>query len=142
MLTPPWIAPRAWTKDMDHTAANAADLIGLESHFSAHNYHPLDIVLTRGEGIWVHDTDGNRYLDFLAAYSAVNQGHNHPRIVQALVAQAKELSLTSRAFRNDRFGPFCQKLAQLLATPTVPCAAAVFRARGERSVRRAPGAQL
>jgi ornithine--oxo-acid transaminase len=89
-------------------------MIGLESHFSAHNYHPLDIVLTRGEGIWVHDTDGKRYLDFLAAYSAVNQGHNHPRIVQALVAQAKELSLTSRAFRNDRFGPFCQKLAQLL----------------------------
>ncbi len=100
---------------MDHTTANsAADLIGLESRFSAHNYHPLDIVLTRGEGIWVYDVEGKRYLDFLAAYSAVNQGHNHPRIVRALVAQAKELSLTSRAFRNDRFGPFCQKLAELL----------------------------
>ncbi|MHC4077039.1 MAG: ornithine--oxo-acid transaminase [Planctomycetota bacterium] len=92
---------------------SAADLIALESTFSAHNYHPLDIVLTRGEGIWVYDVAGNRYLDFLAAYSAVNQGHNHPRIVQALVSQAKELSLTSRAFRNDRFGPFCEKLGKL-----------------------------
>ena len=107
---------------MDHRTANtantanatdSADLISQESRFSAHNYHPLDIVLTRGEGIWVYDVEGNRYLDFLAAYSAVNQGHNHPRIVQALVDQAKELSLTSRAFRNDKFGPFCEKLAAL-----------------------------
>ncbi len=70
-------------------------------------------MLARAEGIWVYDVEGNRYLDFLAAYSAVNQGHNHPRIVQALVDQAKELSLTSRAFRNDKFGPFCEKLAAL-----------------------------
>jgi len=98
---------------MGNTIASTTDLIALEARFSAHNYHPLDIVLTRAEGIWVYDVEGRRYLDFLAAYSAVNQGHNHPRIVQALVDQAKELSLTSRAFRNDRFGPCCQKLAGL-----------------------------
>ena len=98
---------------MDQSTTHAADLTDLETRYSAHNYHPLDIVLTRGEGVFVYDVDGNRYLDFLAAYSAVNQGHNHPRIVAALVAQAKELSLTSRAFRNDRFGPFCEKLAKL-----------------------------
>ena len=90
-----------------------ADLIGLESRFSAHNYNPLDIVLHHGKGIWVYDVEGNQYLDFLAAYSAVNQGHSHPRIVQALVDQAKELSLTSRAFRNNKLGPFCAKLAAL-----------------------------
>ncbi len=98
---------------MDDIAANTSELLDLESRFSAHNYHPLDIVLNRGEGVWVYDVEGKRYLDFLAAYSAVNQGHNHPRIIQALIAQAKQLSLTSRAFRNDRFGRFCEKLAKL-----------------------------
>ena len=98
---------------MDDIAANTSELLDLESRFSAHNYHPLDIVLSRGEGVWVYDVEGKRYLDFLAAYSAVNQGHNHPRIIQALIAQAKQLSLTSRAFRNDRFGRFCEKLAKL-----------------------------
>ena len=68
---------------MDHIADNTAELLDLESRFSAHNYHPLDIILTRGEGVWVYDIEGKRYLDFLAAYSAVNQGHNHPRIVKA-----------------------------------------------------------
>ena len=92
---------------------NMSTAIRLEEQFSAHNYHPLGVVLTRGEGVWVYDVEGNRYLDFLAAYSAVNQGHNHPKIVAALTEQAKSLSLTSRAFRNDRFGPFCQKLAKL-----------------------------
>jgi len=92
---------------------NAQALIEQESKFSAHNYHPLDIVLSRGEGCWVWDTEGNKFLDCLAAYSAVNQGHNHPRLVKALVDQAQQLSLTSRAFRNDRFGPFCEKLATL-----------------------------
>ena len=95
------------------TENTTSDLIDLEARFSAHNYHPLGVVLTRGEGVWVYDVEGNRYLDFLAAYSAVNQGHNHPKIVAALTEQAKSLSLTSRAFRNDRFGPFCQKLAKL-----------------------------
>jgi ornithine--oxo-acid transaminase len=85
----------------------------LEERYAAHNYHPLDVVLARGEGAFVWDTEGRRYLDFLAAYSAVNQGHNHPRIVEALVEQAKTLALTSRAFHNDRFGPFCAKLAAL-----------------------------
>ncbi len=85
----------------------------LEERYAAHNYHPLDVVLAKGEGAFVWDTDGRRYLDFLAAYSAVNQGHNHPRIVDALVEQARTLALTSRAFHNDRFGPFCAKLASL-----------------------------
>ncbi|MEE2887303.1 MAG: ornithine--oxo-acid transaminase [Planctomycetota bacterium] len=98
---------------MEHSTARSNELIELESRYSAHNYHPLDIVLTRGEGVWVYDVDGKRYMDCLAAYSAVNQGHNHPRIVQALHEQSQKLSLTSRAFRNDRFGPFCAKLAQL-----------------------------
>jgi ornithine--oxo-acid transaminase len=88
-------------------------LIDLEDRYSAHNYHPLDVVIERAEGIWVWDVDGRKYMDFLAAYGAVNQGHNHPRIVDALVKQAHRLALTSRAFRNDRFGPFCRKLAEL-----------------------------
>ena len=68
----------------------------------AHNYKPLDVVLTRGEGVWVWDIDGNRYLDCLSAYSAVNQGHCHPKILAAMVEQARRLTLTSRAFRNDQ----------------------------------------
>ncbi|MFT7669239.1 MAG: ornithine--oxo-acid transaminase [Planctomycetota bacterium] len=98
---------------MKKTTTRSAELIELESRHSAHNYHPLDIVLTRGEGVWVYDVDGKRYMDCLAAYSAVNQGHNHPRIVKALHEQSQTLSLTSRAFRNDRFGPFCAKLSKL-----------------------------
>lgn len=85
----------------------------LEERYSAHNYHPLGVVLERAEGVWVWDVEGKKYLDFLAAYGAVNQGHNHPRIVAALAEQAQRLALTSRAFRNDRFGPFCKKLAEL-----------------------------
>ncbi|MCB0216096.1 MAG: ornithine--oxo-acid transaminase [Caldilineae bacterium] len=95
------------------SSTEARDLIALEDRFGAHNYHPLDVVLTRAEGCWVWDLDGRRYLDCLAAYSAVNQGHNHPRIVQALVDQAQRLALTSRAFHNDQLGPFCQELAEL-----------------------------
>jgi ornithine--oxo-acid transaminase len=81
--------------------------------YSAHNYHPLPVVLTRGEGIWVWDVEGRRYLDMLSAYSAVNQGHGHPRIVQALVDQAQRLPLTSRAFHNDRMGPFLKRLCEI-----------------------------
>jgi ornithine--oxo-acid transaminase len=81
--------------------------------YSAHNYHPLPVVLTRGEGIWVWDVEGRRYLDMLSAYSAVNQGHAHPRIVQALVDQAQRLPLTSRAFHNDRMGPFLKRLCEI-----------------------------
>jgi ornithine--oxo-acid transaminase len=78
----------------------------LEHRYGAHNYHPLPVVLAKGEGIYLWDVDGKRYMDFLSAYSAVNQGHCHPRIVEALVEQAKTLTLTSRAFHNDALGPY------------------------------------
>lgn len=92
---------------------SARDLIELEDRYGAHNYHPLDVVLTRGEGIWVWDVDGNRYMDCLSAYSAVNQGHAHPRILEALVEQAGRIPLTSRAFRNDQLGPYYRELLEL-----------------------------
>ena len=88
-------------------------LIDLAETWSAHNYHPLPFVLTRGEGVWVHDPDGNRYMDMLSAYSALNHGHRHPRIIQALKDQADRITLTSRAFHNDLFGPLCEKLCRL-----------------------------
>ncbi len=78
------------------------DLIELEERYGAHNYHPLDVVIERAEGAWVTDVEGRRYLDFLAAYSAVNQGHCHPKIRAAMFAQAEKVTLTSRAFRNDQ----------------------------------------
>jgi len=89
------------------------ELIALEDRYGAHNYLPLDVVLTRGEGVWVWDVDGNRYMDCLSAYSAVNQGHGHPRIRQALIDQASRLPLTSRAFRNDQLGRFYQQVCEL-----------------------------
>ena len=92
---------------------DAADLIALESRFGADNYKPLDVVLTSGKGVWVTDIDGRRYLDCLSAYSAVNQGHCHPRILAALTEQAARLTLTSRAFRNDQLGLFYEELAAL-----------------------------
>ncbi|SEU25189.1 ornithine--oxo-acid transaminase [Stigmatella erecta] len=82
--------------------------IALEERYGAHNYHPLPVVLTRGEGVHVWDVEGTRYLDFLSAYSAVNQGHCHPRIIAALTEQARQLTLTSRAFHSDRLGE-CEK---------------------------------
>ena len=92
--------------------SKTTDLIALEDHFGAHNYHPLDVVLERGEGVWVWDVEGNKYLDFLASYSAVNQGHCHPRIVAALEQQSRKLALTSRAFRNDQLGEFYRELCE------------------------------
>ncbi len=89
------------------------DYIALEDRYSAHNYHPLDVVIHRAEGVWVYDVEGRRYLDCLSAYSAVNQGHCHPRIVRALIEQAQRVTITSRAFRNDQFGPFCRELCEL-----------------------------
>ncbi|MFM1898460.1 MAG: hypothetical protein RL577_700 [Bacteroidota bacterium] len=80
--------------------------IDLENHYGAHNYHPLPVVLKRGSGVWVYDVDGHAYLDFLSAYSAVNQGHCHPRILSALRDQSEQLTLTSRAFHNDQLGPY------------------------------------
>jgi ornithine--oxo-acid transaminase len=92
---------------------NGQQLIGLEERLGAHNYKPLDVVLKRGEGVWVWDVDGNKYLDCLSAYSAVNQGHCHPKIRKSMIDQLQKLTLTSRAFRNDQLGPFYQELCDL-----------------------------
>ncbi len=95
------------------TAAKSAQFIEQENHYGAHNYHPLDVVCTRGEGVHLTDVDGKKYMDFLAAYSAVNQGHNHPKIAAAMIRQIQSLALTSRAFRNDQFPPLLEKLCKL-----------------------------
>ncbi len=92
---------------------NSNYFIELEDTFGAHNYHPLDVVLTKGEGVWVYDVNGKKYLDCLSAYSALNQGHNHPKIRQAMIDQLERITLTSRAFRNDQLGPFYKKLSDL-----------------------------
>jgi len=89
------------------------DYIRVENQFGAHNYHPLDVVIDKAKGIWVWDVDGKKYLDFLSAYSAVNQGHCHPRIIRALQTQAKRLTLTSRAFRNDQWPLLAKELCDL-----------------------------
>lgn len=86
------------------------DLIQTEERYGAHNYKPLDVVIEHGEGVWVWDVEGRRYLDCLSAYSALNQGHRHPRVIGALVEQAGKLTLTSRAFRNDQLGEFFRAL--------------------------------
>jgi ornithine--oxo-acid transaminase len=99
---------------MEKVALTSHDYITLEKQFGANNYKPLDVVIERGEGIWVWDVDGKRYLDFLSAYSAVNQGHAHPRIYQALVQQAQKITLTSRAFRNDQLPLLEKELCELL----------------------------
>lgn len=89
------------------------DYIELEERYGAHNYHPLDVVLERGEGVWVYDVDGKKYLDCLSAYSAVNQGHVHPKIIAALQEQARKITLTSRAFRNDQLPLLYKELSDL-----------------------------
>lgn len=89
------------------------EYIDIEQQYGAHNYHPLDVVITRGEGVWVYDVDGNRYLDCLSAYSALNQGHVHSEILKALIEQAKKVTLTSRAFRNDQLPLLYKELAEL-----------------------------
>lgn len=89
---------------MVSTITSSQEAIALEEKFGAHNYHPLPVVLNKGEGVFLWDVEGKRYYDFLSAYSAVNQGHCHPRIINALIEQAKELTLTSRAFYNDKLG--------------------------------------
>lgn len=90
-----------------------SDYITLEEQYGAHNYHPLDVVLERGQGIWLYDVAGNKYMDCLSAYSAVNQGHCHPRLVQTMIEQAQRLTLTSRAFRNNKLGQLYQSLHHL-----------------------------
>jgi len=94
-------------------ATKSACLIEQAEMWSAHNYHPLPVVIARAEGVWVYDPEGKRYMDMLSAYSALNQGHRHPKIVQALKDQADKVTLTSRAFHNELFGPFCETLCKV-----------------------------
>src|SRR3954470_5601739 len=90
------------------------DPVALEARYAAHTYDPLPVTLVEGEGSWVTDVEGRRYLDLLSAYSALNFGHRHPRLVAAAQAQLGRLTLTSRAFHNDQLGPFCEELASLV----------------------------
>lgn len=92
---------------------NTQEYIATEDRYNAHNYRPLDVVLTWGSGVWVEDVDSRRYMDFLAAYSAVNQGHCHPRLVKVMVEQSARLTITSRAFRNDQLSLFAKELCEL-----------------------------
>ena len=101
------------------TLSSTRSFIELEDEFGAHNYKPLDIVLARGQGVWVWDVEGNKYLDMLASYSALNQGHCHPRILTALIKQAKKLTLVSRAFRNDQLGPFYKEICEMTHSHSV-----------------------
>lgn len=93
-------------------AGQSAYYLGLEEQYGAHNYHPLPVVLEKGEGVFVWDVEGKRYFDFLSGYSAVNQGHCHPRIIQALIQQAQRLTLTSRAFHSNLLGEYAQFITQ------------------------------
>src|SRR5512146_1952977 len=92
---------------------NSKDYIAIEEQYGAHNYHPLDVVIERAEGVWVYDVDGKKYLDCLSAYSAVSQGHVHPQILAAMLEQAKKVTLTSRAFRNDQLPLFYKELSEM-----------------------------
>jgi len=92
---------------------NTQDYIALEDQYGAHNYHPLDVVIERAEGVWVYDVDGKKYLDCLSAYSAINQGHVHPEILKAMLEQAAKVTLTSRAFRNDQLPLFYKELSEM-----------------------------
>lgn len=95
------------------TNATSSNLIEKTDKFGAHNYHPLPIVVSEAEGVWVKDPEGNKYMDMLSAYSALNQGHRHPKIIKALIDQANRVTLTSRAFHNDQLGPWYEKLTQM-----------------------------
>lgn len=92
---------------------NSKDYISMAENYGAHNYNPLPIVIDSAEGVWVYDVEGKKYLDMLASYSALNQGHRHPKIIKALMDQANKVTLTSRAFHNDKMGPFLKKLCDL-----------------------------
>jgi ornithine--oxo-acid transaminase len=92
---------------------NTQEYIQLEEQYGAHNYHPLDVVIDKAEGVWVYDVNGKKYLDCLSAYSAVNQGHVHPKILEALIEQSKKVTLTSRAFRNDQLPLFYKELSEM-----------------------------
>ena len=105
--------------DATASSHDETDLAEIELDLGAHNYKPIDVVLSKGEGVWVWDGDGNRYLDCLSAYSAVNQGHCHPKIREALIEQSGKLTLTSRAFRNDQLALFYQEICALTNTSKV-----------------------
>lgn len=107
------------TTVMSAGSQQRVDFLALEAEYGARNYKPLEVVLTRGEGVFVWDVDGHRYLDCLSAYSAVNQGHCHPRILKAMTDQARRLTLTSRAFRNDQLGLFYEELCTLTRSHSV-----------------------
>ncbi|TFV50532.1 ornithine--oxo-acid transaminase [Bradyrhizobium niftali] len=100
-------------------SSSVIDYLATEARFGARNYEPIGVVLSRGEGVWVWDTDGNRYLDCLSAYSAVSQGHCHPKILAAMVEQAHRLTLTSRAFHNDQLAPFYEEIAAMTGSHKV-----------------------
>jgi ornithine--oxo-acid transaminase len=106
---------------MDSTTifSNSQSFIDLENEFGANNYKPLDVVLARGQGVWVWDVEGNKYLDMLASYSALNQGHCHPRILTALTEQAKKLTLVSRAFRTDQLGLFYKEICEMTHSQSI-----------------------
>ncbi len=101
------------THEMLDTRMSTQDYVELEERYGAHNYHPLDVVIERAQGVWVYDVEGKRYLDCLASYSAVNQGHCHPEILNALIEQARKVTLTSRAFRNDQLALLYKELHDL-----------------------------
>ena len=101
------------TKEAQKTHGTTERLIAIEDKFGAHNYKPLDVVVERAEGCWIYDVEGRKYLDLLAAYSAVNQGHCHPRILAAMQEQAQRVTLTSRAFRNDQLPLFLKEISEL-----------------------------
>ena len=104
---------------MEAPVSATTDFLALEAEYGARNYKPLDVVITRGEGVYLWDVEGRRYLDCLSAYSAVNQGHCHPRILEAMIKQAGRLTLTSRAFRNDQLGLFYEELCTLTRSHSV-----------------------
>ena len=104
---PKCLIPKRWN------IMNTNDFIDIENEYGANNYHPLDVVISRGEGVWVYDIEGKKYLDCLSAYSALNQGHVHPKILAAMVEQAQKITLTSRAFHNDQLPFLYKELAKL-----------------------------
>jgi ornithine--oxo-acid transaminase len=113
VMVSPQRAARKGDATLTETLSRSARQIELTETFAAHNYDPLPVVASHGDGSWVSDVDGRRYLDCLAAYSALNFGHRHPALIEAARAQLDRLTLTSRAFYNDQLGPFCRDLAAL-----------------------------
>ena len=107
------------SKEQSSVASRTQEFISLAETYGAHNYHPLPVVIERGEGVWVWDVEGKKYMDCLSAYSALNQGHCHPRLIATVKEQAERVTLTSRAFHNAEIGPFCKELGELCGMDTV-----------------------